>query len=247
MSTSTWILWILLSRLTGSPILTLLALLALGWAGDRYTFRRLPDPLRAVHRWRRAGQLRRTLLANPHDRRARLELADLVTARRPAEAVALVRPNVEAGDEDSSTLYVLGRAMARSGALDDAERVLSYAREADPHFRVGELDLELGRLRLARRDFAGARDALARLVAERPGTVEGRWLLATALAGLGDAAGAERARDEGWREYLSLPRFRRRQERRYAWRIRPARAVAFVAVAVAVVVCCAVWLWAASA
>ncbi|HEX9243523.1 MAG TPA: hypothetical protein VF875_13860 [Anaeromyxobacter sp.] len=34
---------------------------------------------------------------------------------------------------------------------------------------------------------------------------------------------AEETRDEAWREYAALPRFRRSHERIYAWRIRPWR------------------------
>jgi hypothetical protein len=233
MDSGTWIVWYLLSAATGSPVASLLLLLAIGWLGDRFTFRVLPDPVRMVARWRRKGSLRRTLLANPHDRRARFELAELLLeGGRPGEAAETLRPNVEAGDEDVRTAWVMGAALARSGAREPAERALAIARDAEPGFRMGEIDLELGRMRLAGGELAGAREALERLVAARPGTVEGRFLLARALEGLGDGAGARRVRDEAWNEYASLPAFQRRRERRYAWRIRPWRpaaiALAFV-------------------
>jgi tetratricopeptide (TPR) repeat protein len=207
-----------------------------GWLGDRFSFGFLPDPLRWAARRRRAGQLRRALAVNPHDRRARLELADLLLARRPAEAAALARRNVEAGDEDAHTAFLYGAALARSGALDDAERALAFARERDPAFRLGEIDLELGRLRLRWGDFAGAREALERLVRERPGTVAGRYFLARALVSLGDPAGAARVRQEALREYAALPRFRRRQERPFAARLRPVRTAIVLAAALAGIV-----------
>jgi tetratricopeptide (TPR) repeat protein len=229
--------WYLLSWLTGSPIGALLFLAAVWWVGDRFTFRVLPDPLRAFGRWRRMGQLRRALLVNPHDRRARFELAErLLESRRPREAAEVLRPNIEAGDEDAHTAFVMGAALGRRGDGEAAERVLAVAREADPRFRAGEIDLELGRQRVSRGDWAGAREALDRLVAMRPGTVEGRFYLAKALAGLGDAAGARRVRAEAWREYAALPRFHRRQERRFAWRIQPWRPLAVALVVVALLV-----------
>ncbi|MGB8931680.1 MAG: hypothetical protein WCC48_10580, partial [Anaeromyxobacteraceae bacterium] len=120
---------------------------------------------------------------------------------------------------------------ARTGAHEEAERLLGDARKLDPEFRMGELDLVLGRMRLTLGDAAGAREPLTRLVAARPGTVEGRYLLARVLDRLGDASGAARLRDEAWSEYVHVPRFRRREERRYAWRIRPWRP-ALVALAV---------------
>jgi tetratricopeptide (TPR) repeat protein len=242
MDSGTWIVWYLLSAATGSPVASLLLLLAIGWLGDRFTFRVLPDPVRMVARWRRKGNLRRTLLGNPHDRRARFELAELLLeGGRPGEAAATLRPNVEAGDEDVHTAYVMGAALARSGAREPAERALAIARDAEPGFRMGEIDLEVGRMRLAGGELAGAREALERLLVARPGTVEGRFLLARALEGLGDEAGARRVRDEAWLEYASLPGFQRRRERRFAWRIRPWRPAGIALAIVVIVAALASW------
>ncbi len=229
---SRWILWYLLANLTGSPIGSLIALVAIWWLGDRLTFRLLPEPTRFVARWRRRGLLRRTLAGNPHDRRARFELAQLLLdGRRPRQALEMLRPNIEAGDDDVHTAFLWGAALARTGNCDEAERALAVARGAELAFRSGDIDLELGRMRLARGELERAREALERFVSLRPGTVEGRFHLARALTGLGDAAGARRTREEGWREYTSLPRFHRRQERPFAWRIKPWRP-ALVAAAV---------------
>ncbi len=232
---SQWMLWGLLSWITGSPLTAGVVVLLLWWLGDRFTFRLLPDPLRFLGRWRRMAQLRTTLGVNPHDRRARFELAErLLESGRPARAAEVLRPNIEAGDEDAHTAFVMGAALGRTGAYEQAERALSVAREQDPRFRAGEIDLELGRQRVARRDWAGAREALDRLLVERPGSVEARYLLAKALAGMGDDAAARKVRDDAWREYALLPRFHRKHERAVAWRIKPWRPAA-VALVVAVV------------
>jgi uncharacterized protein HemY len=235
--TSQFLAWWLLSAITGSPVGSLVFLVVLWWLGDRFTFRVFPDPFRWWGRRSRMRRLETGLLQNPHDRRARLELAGLqLDAGQPGRAARTLMPNVEAGDDDAVTAFTLGAAFARSGEAERAERVLAKAREIDPAFRLGEIDLELGRLRLARKDHPGARAALEALVAMRPGTVQGRVLLARALRGLGDAGGAGRALDEAWREYLALPRFHRRVERRWAWQARPLRPVAYAAIALAVLV-----------
>lgn len=234
---SNWMLWWLLSWITGSPLTAGIVLLVFWWLGDRFTFGVLPDPFRFAGRWRRMAQLRRTLGVNPHDRRARFELAErLLEGGRPARAAEVLRPNVEAGDEDARTAFVMGAALGRTGAYEQAERALELARQEDPRFRSGEIDLELGRQRVARGDFAGAREALERLLVERPGSVEGRYLLGRALSGLGDGARARAVREEAWREYKLLPRFHRRHERRFAWRIKPWRPVAIGLAVIAVVV-----------
>jgi tetratricopeptide (TPR) repeat protein len=237
------LLFYLLARLTGSPIVALLALVILWWAGDRVTFRLLPSPARLVARWRRERQLRGTLAENPHDRRSRFELAQLLLdRRRPRAAMEELRANVEAGDDDPHTAFLWGAALARSGHHEQAERALAVARGDELSFRAGDIDLELGRMRVARGDFARAAEALASFVALRPGTVEGRFHLARALAGTGDADGARRARDDAWREYAMLPRFHRSQERPFAWRLKPWRPAAVLAAVLLAAALASYWL-----
>jgi predicted Zn-dependent protease len=234
---SQWMLWMLLSWITGSPLTALVLLAAFWLLGDRVTFRVLPDPLRGFQRWSRRSALRRTLEANPHDRRARLELANLLLdARRPARAAEVLAANVEAGDDDVHTSFAMGAALARTGAWERAEQFLAAARAREPDFRMGEIDLELGRMRVRRGDAAGAREPLERLVAARPGTVEGRFWLARALDALAEPGAAARVRDDAWREYAALPRFRRQHERPYAWRIRPWRPALVAGLVVVVIV-----------
>jgi tetratricopeptide (TPR) repeat protein len=234
---STWLLWSLISIVTGNPLLAAIVVLALWFLGDRATFRLFPDPGRWFARRQRMARLRQSLDVNPHDRRARFQLAELLLERGEArEAAALLRPNLEAGDRDVFTLAALGTALARTGAHEEAERLLADARRLDPEFRMGELDLVLGRMRLTLGDAAGAREPLQRVLTTRPGTVEGRWLLAQALDRLGDRDGAGKLREEAWREYVHQPRFRRREDRRWAWRIKPWRPALVAVVALLLLV-----------
>ncbi len=59
-------------------------------------------------------------------------------------------------------------------------------------------------------------------------------LLARALERLGDDASAAMVKDEAWREYRAAPRFRRRQERFWAWRAKPSRPATYALVVVLV-------------
>lgn len=229
---SNYLVWILLSALTGNPLLSAGVLLLFWFATDRFTLNVLPDPLRLVSRWRRARRLEHALLVNPHDGRARLELAGLYVERGAHhQAVAVLKPNVEKGEGDVQTLFTMGAACLGAGYAGQGEKLLAHAAELEPKFRVGEVDLVLGRARLVRGDLQGAREALERLLAVRSGSVEGRVLLAQVLTKQGDDGAAALLRDEAWREHVAAPAFQRRKQRLWAWRARPFRPVLYLAVA----------------
>jgi hypothetical protein len=221
---SQWLWWIILTSITGSPVASAVILLVFWFVVDRFTLGLMPDPLRWFMRRRREVRLQRVLLGNPHDRQSRRELAELLVMRGAhARAVELLKPNLTAGDDDASTLFTMGVACIGAGHPEQGEKLLAHLAETKPDFRVGELDFALGRGRLLRGDFKGAREALERAVKIRRGTVEGRVLLARALLGLKDEPAAALMRDEAWNEYVSAPGFQRRKERLWAWRARPSR------------------------
>ena len=234
---SQWLQWIILTSLTGSPLLSAAILIVGWWVVDRFTLGVLPDPVRWGVRHLRVGKLRRELEHNPHDRRARYELAELLVGRRQHRAaVEQLRPNLEAGDDDPPTLYLMGLACLGAGHSEQGEKLFQHVEEVEPRFRHGALHLERGRWRLARGDSKGACVALEAFCVERTGTVEGRVLWARALEAAGDDAQGALKRAEAWKEYRTAPRFQRRVERFWAWRARPSRPLAYGAVAVLVVV-----------
>jgi tetratricopeptide (TPR) repeat protein len=225
-----WFQWIILTSITGSPVMSILILLVVWFAVDRFTLGLLPDPVRFVMRWRRTWQLERTLVGNPHDRRARFELAELyVRQRRFKAAVDVLKPNLEAGDDDVPTLFVMGVACCGAAHPEQGEVFLEAAADRDPGFRLGVIDLERGRWRLKRGEAKRAREALERFINVRRGTIEGRVLLAGAMVREGNEPKAALMREEAWKEYVSAPRFQRRVERFWAWRARPSRPVFYAA------------------
>ena len=226
-----FIQWALLSMLLGNPLLALFVLIVVYWALDRYTLGILPDPFRLVSRWRRLSAADRRLRDNPHDRKARLDKADtLLDLRRPTASFAAIRPNIEAGDDDPHTLFIAGRAAFGAGEPVIGNRLLEAVREDDPKFAQGRVDLELGRGRLAAKDFDGAKAALERYVENRTTAIEGNVLLARAFEGLGDSSGAQRAKKAAWTAFTEAPGFVRRRQRLWAWRANPGRPLLYLAV-----------------
>src|SRR5262249_29256377 len=122
------LIWMLLSTVTGRPILSLGLMVVAWFVLDRFTLGILPDPLRVVMRARRAAAVARSLDNNPHDRRARAERAEILLGfGRASAAVALLRPNLEAGDDDATTLYLMGTACYRAKHTREAEVFLGAA------------------------------------------------------------------------------------------------------------------------
>jgi tetratricopeptide (TPR) repeat protein len=232
---SKFFIWYLLARATGSPVLSAIGLLIFYWVIDRYTLGVLPDPFKFINLWRKQWRLETHLQHVPHDRKARTDLGELYLQRkRYAQAVEVLRPNIEAGDDDLTTVFNMGVACLGAGHSTQGEKLLAHALEMQPDFRLGEIHLALGRFRLERGDWAGARQALEQLLQSRKGTVEGRVLLSRALEGLKDDGAAALTRDAAWSEYVAAPAFQRRRDRLWAWRARPSRPIMYaVALALA--------------
>ena len=223
--------WIILSGLTGSPIGSAVFLLIFWFTVDRFTLGILPDPVRWVMRRRRESKLAHMLLGNPHDNRARVELAQLLVERgKYTRGVELMKPVLQGGADDVQSVALMGEACVGAGFVAQGEQLLAHARELDPKFRLGEIDFVLGRFQLKRKEFAAAKKSLEAFVNERKGTIQGRVMLAQAMQGLGDDANAALMMDAAWNEYLSAARFQRRRERWWAWRARPSRPIALLVV-----------------
>jgi tetratricopeptide (TPR) repeat protein len=231
-----WMQFSVLWWLTGNP-LAAAALLLLGYAvADWYTFGFLRGLSRALRNLRVAPRLARQISVNPHDRRARVELGDiLVEQGRFARAIEVLRPAAEQDPHDLAALYLLGIACLRTGRTDEGELFLREVHGADPEFHLGRAPLEIGAQRLRRGDAKGAVEPLSQYVATHPHRVEGRYLLSVALRRSGDAAGAERERGRAWEEYDTALPYQRRLERRWAWRARPSRPLLYGAAACAAV------------
>lgn len=227
--------WFILTAITGSPLGSAVALIVFWLVVDRFTLGFFPDPVRWVMRWRREGRLEGTLLQNPHDGRARLELAQLYVERgKGKRAVDVLRPNFDKGADDIQSVFTMGEACLQAGYVDQGEKLLEHAEELSPDFRVGEIHLVRGRQRLARGDFKGAKSSFEALIKARRGSITGRVMLAMAMKGLGDDASAAMMRDEAWSEYVSAPGFQRRKERFWAWRARPSRPATYLLIFVLV-------------
>jgi tetratricopeptide (TPR) repeat protein len=229
---SGWAQFSILWWITGNP-LAAAVLVLFGYAvADWYTFGFLRGVAHAVRNLRRAPRLARQIKVNPHDRRARAELGEiLVEHGRWQRAVEVLRPAAQEDPHDLPVLYSLGLACLRLGRHDEGELFLRGVHGADPEFRLGRAPLEIGVHRLRRGDGKGAVEPLREYVTSHPHRVEGHYLLSRALQASGDGKGAKQARWRAWEEYETALPYQRRVERRWAWRARPSRPLLYAAIA----------------
>jgi tetratricopeptide (TPR) repeat protein len=227
-----WLFYTLLQ----SPILIAIAIMLLA---DQFVFGFRSRLSRRFVENRRMARLERELSLNPHDRRARFALAELLVERRRfARAVELIKANLEFGDHDANTLLLAGRACSGAGHLPQALVFLEEARVLEPKRGQGAADLALGEHWLRASDPARAEQALLLFCEERPGSIEGHLRLSRAQAALGNSAAARASRHQAWRNYVEAPRFVRKRDRLWGLRANPLRTLAlggvFLAATIAV-------------
>lgn len=222
--------------LTRSPWAAALVTLGVWLVADWNAFQLVPRFGRRLRDLQRSFELSRTLRINPHDRRARVGLADVDNRLgRHRAAVEVVKPAVEADPSDLEALYQLGVACLRLGDLARGEIFLSEVEGQHAGFRQAEVHFEIARARLAAGDAKGALEADGRFLAVHAGSVRGLVLAAEAHEALGEAEAARQARARAWSEFVELPRFAKREARPWAWRAKPSRPIAYVGLAALVV------------
>src|SRR2546428_13448491 len=95
-------------------------------------------PYTTLFRSHRGRRLRLALLHNPHDRKARADLGDiLVSQRRYRRAIAIVKPLADENPHDLNALYMLGVACLATGRAREGQIFLGEGYEADPGHRDG--------------------------------------------------------------------------------------------------------------
>lgn len=221
----------LLWRLTGNPLVAGLILIVAALATDRFALGLLPHSFYARFRFGEIARLRDVVRVNPHDRPARRALAELLVARgQHRQAAQIVTPALATDRPEPGTLLVAAEAFLGAGEPARARSALEAAESVAHSHQAYDVALLAGRVLEAQGRPVEAVEAYREAVACLPGRVEPRFRLSRALKAAGDPATAEETRRGAWTAYTQAPGFQRRQERRWAWRANPARPMLYAAV-----------------
>ncbi|MCL6452798.1 MAG: tetratricopeptide repeat protein [Alicyclobacillus sp.] len=202
-------------RITGNPMLAVVVLLVIFFFVDRRYFGLVGNLMRPIRRRMRMSSLHQQLQVNPHDTPARLELAEaLMETNQYRHALALLEQVHPSLQNDPQVLCDIGACRLAQGDLTEGEALILKALDADPRVQYG-----LPYLRLATAyvdaDPAKALGYLEQFQQRNFSSCESFYRLAQIQRRLGNRAAEQEALRRCVATYRSLPRFRKRSERRW--------------------------------
>jgi tetratricopeptide (TPR) repeat protein len=214
----TWLTYIVVSQLTGSPLLGIAVVLAVWFGGSAFWLGRLPDPTAPLRRWSRIRALRAELGMNPHNVDVRTELGGLLATRQPAEAKAILDEAVRRCPDLAQPAWYLGLARLELGDTEGGRTAIERALTLKPDLAFGEPLVRLGD------HYARKGNPRAALTAyERATDIHCSYAEAWYKAGrAARAAGQLHKAKAHWTETLAstehAPPFKRRLDRPWRWR-----------------------------
>jgi len=211
-----FLLFGLLWFLFGSPFVAIILVLLLLYALDRRFVGLFPSVTRPFKRNRALSRALQDIRERPFDVSAKQEAARLyMEKKRWSEARRLLESILPAMDHSAEVLCDLGICQLKTGSLQEGERTLHKALEINPRVRYGEPYLRLAEA-LAPIDSERAAEALRRFAGMNSSSSELYYRLGRLYAALGRKQQAKAAYQEAIDIYRSLPKYKRKTERRWA-------------------------------
>lgn len=212
-------LFVFLFWLLGNPFIAIIVMLLLLYLLDRRFIGISPSILKPLKRLSRTRKLRQQIDQSPNDVSSKHELARLLLERKKyGEALRLLEP-IEHVLVDSAEYWDdLGIGYLYSGDEEKGMASMLRALELNPRVKYGA-----PYLRLAAHLAAGnSSQALAYLHAFQEvnsSSCEAYHYQSSIYKKLGNTEEARRVAEEGLRVYRMLPKYKKRQERRWALRL----------------------------
>ncbi len=204
--------------LVGNPFVALVILLLIIYILDRRFIGVFPSITKPIKRLRSISSLRQQLSLNHHDISAKRDLARLLLERKKYnEAYALLKEMEPVSEQSAEFWDDLGMAAMGLGHLDEAERHLHQALELNERVRYGQSYLRLAAI-YKHKDAAKAIEYAKKYGQIQSSSSEAFYLLGTAYDSLGRKDDARKAYNESLAIYRSLPKYKKRHERKWALR-----------------------------
>lgn len=208
-------LFSLLWMLTGNPIVAIVVILVIYYFIDRRYVGLLPNVATPFRRMSRASNLRRILSMNPYDMSAKYELARLYMERKQfTHALRLLDDMSPSMQDEAYVMADRGVCNLSLGKLEQGEQLVVEAISRDPGTHYGEPYLRLAAA-FATVDATKSLGYLEQFQQRNVSSCESLYRLGQLHQQLHRSAGAKAAFRECATTYRTLPKFRKRRERRW--------------------------------
>lgn len=222
---SSWIVYLLVTLITGNPLVGLLVAVAVLWGAEGWFRGRFWSPAAPFRRWQRIRALRDHLAASPHDATAAAQLGGMLVDRRPAEARSLLQAVHDRYPDMALVAFHLGAARLNLGDTAGGEAAIAHALALKADLGYGEPMVRMGDHFHAHGRSADAVGWYRKAAAVHRSSAEVRYKLGRALRATGDRPGARAAFREALEVTRGSPAFKRRLDR--SWRVRAWLAATF--------------------
>lgn len=201
--------------LLGNPIAAIIVLLLILYVLDRRFVGLSPSLLKPLKRRSRIRKLKQQLGTNPHDVSAKMELARLLIERRAyREARQWLEPLQETMDHSAEFWDDLGTCWLHTGEPERGEAAIRKALELNARVKYGQPHLRLASL-YAATDKNRAIEALQAYQEVHSSSCESYYRLGQLYEQLDRKEEAREAWKQAVAIYRSLPRYKKREERKW--------------------------------
>ncbi|WP_338552269.1 hypothetical protein [Paenibacillus sp. KS-LC4] len=212
-------LFFFLTWLTGNPFIAIIVLLLILYALDRRFVGLTPSFVRPLRRSSQLRKLRRHVDMAPNDVSSKQEIARiLIEKKKYNEALGWLSP-MEHTLEDSAEYWDdLGLCMLQTGQMEQGEGAIKRALALNERVKYGAPYLRLAAL-YAGKDSSQAISYIEAFQRIQSSSCEAYERLAGIYKTMGKEQEAKEAIEEGLRIYRTLPKYKKRGERKWALRL----------------------------
>lgn len=206
----------LLLWLTGNPFVAIIALLLIFYILDRRFIGIFPSVTKPFQVRGRLRKIKQELRLNPHHTSLKTEAARiLIGLGKYDEAGRMLNEVLDNVHDSADVWFDAGLCKLKTRSLAEGETMMAKALELNPRVRYGEPYLRLGEA-FAASDQEKALDNLHKFGEIQSSSCEAYYRLGNILDSMDRPEEAKRAYAEAVDVYRSLPKYKRKSERRWA-------------------------------
>lgn len=215
---SKFLLFGLLFYIIGNPFIAIIVLFLIVYFLDRRFVGVFPSITRPFKRMRSISKNRQQIDLNPNDVTSKFDLARLLIERKKYREAQQLLVSIESSYDHSAEYWdMVGTTEIQQGQLEQGEQHTLHALELNPKVKYGQPYLRLASA-YKDKDQSKALQYVEKFQDIQSSSSESFYYLGLVYGNLGRKEKAKEAYNQSIAVYRSLPKYKKRQERRWAVR-----------------------------